>query len=139
VLALGRAAERHPDDPGVYTALGRVWLDDGEVRGDRVAVHKAIEALEPIASRESASGETLALYGRALFLNGEITAAQRVLALATTKLPVEPATYLYLSAASERLRHADAARRALLSYVALTRTSALDAEVRVSELADRRP
>ena len=27
VLALGRAAEEHPEQPLVYTALGRVWFD----------------------------------------------------------------------------------------------------------------
>src|SRR5690606_35766377 len=45
VLTLGRAAERFPDSPLVYTALGRVWLTAAEARNDRVALNKALEAL----------------------------------------------------------------------------------------------
>ena len=41
VLTLGRAAERYPDEPAVYTALGRVWLETAELRNDRVALGKA--------------------------------------------------------------------------------------------------
>ena len=31
IVTLGRAAERYPDDPAVYTALGRVWLESAEL------------------------------------------------------------------------------------------------------------
>ena len=50
VTLLGRAAERFPEHPGVYAALGRVWLDAAEERGDPSDLRKALEALEPVAS-----------------------------------------------------------------------------------------
>ena len=46
ITTLGRAAERHPDEPSVYTAIGRVWLESAEQRTDRIALSKALEALQ---------------------------------------------------------------------------------------------
>ena len=119
ILTLGRAAERYPDEPAVYTAIGRVWLEDAELRNDRVALSKAIEALQPAASSATASGETLTLYGRAVLLAGDARVAERALLQAVGKPPVEPATFRYLADAAERLGHLPAARDALLRYVAL--------------------
>jgi tetratricopeptide (TPR) repeat protein len=119
VLTLGRAAEQHPQEPSVYVALGRVWLEDAENRADRVALRKALEALQPLASRDTVTGETLALYGRALFLSGDTIGAERTLNDATSRLPVEPSAFLYLAAAAQRLARSDAARAALARYAAL--------------------
>src|SRR6266568_787410 len=46
VLTLGRATERYPDYPYAYVALGRVWLEIAQTRNDRVALRKALGALE---------------------------------------------------------------------------------------------
>jgi tetratricopeptide (TPR) repeat protein len=119
VTTLGRAAERYPESDAVYIALGRVWLDAGESNGDRVALRKAIEALQPAASRANASSTTLTLYGRALFLSDAIQASERTLEQATSALPVDPNAFLYLSAAAERRGHVSAARDALARYVSL--------------------
>lgn len=119
ILTLGRAAERYPEEPVVYTALGRVWLETAELRNDRVALSKAVEALQPTAARAAASSETLMLYGRALFLSGEYNAAERTLQQAVARWPVEPVAFRYLADAAERLGHLAAARDALLRYVAL--------------------
>ena len=119
ILTLGRAAERFPEEPVVYTALGRVWLETAETRNDRVALSKAIGALQPTAARATASSEALALYGRALFLSGEIGGAERTLQEATTRMPVEPLAFRYLAAAADRLGHVAPARDALRRYVAL--------------------
>ena len=59
ILALGRAAERFPDQTDAYVALGRVWLDIAEGRNDRIALSKAIEALQPRAMRADASSDAL--------------------------------------------------------------------------------
>lgn len=126
VLTLGRATERFPDDSTLYTALGRVWLEAAEARNDRVALDKAIEALQPRAAAAAASGETLTLYGRAVLLYGDASAAERVLLQATEKAPVEPAAFRYLADAAERLGHIPIARDALLHYVALTGESDAD-------------
>ncbi len=120
VLTLGRAAERYPGQPIVYTALGRVWLESAELRNDRVALSKAIEALQPLATGASAPSDALALYGRALFLSGDTAGAERLLQQAVQRLPVDPLAYLHLAAAHERLGRQAAARDALVRYIALT-------------------
>jgi tetratricopeptide (TPR) repeat protein len=135
ILTLGRAAERYAEEPAVYTALGRVWLESAELRNDRIALSKALEALQPPAGRSTASSETLALYGRALFLSGDAEAAERTLQAATTRFPVEPVAFRYLSAAAERLGHVRAARDALINYVSLS-SDADDARTLATQIAD---
>lgn len=119
ILTLGRAAERFPDEPSVYTALGRVWLQDAESRNDRVALGKALEALQPTATAATAPPAALMLYGRALFLAGDLAAAERLLLQATARSPVEPAAFRYLADAAERLGHVAEAQDALRRYSAL--------------------
>lgn len=118
VAALGGAIERYPDYPHTHVALGRVWLDIAEARQDRVALSKALGALEPAASTAGTS-EALTLLGRALLLSGEIDRATHVLRQATARRPVEDAAYLHLADAAERLGHLAEAREALLDYHAL--------------------
>ena len=129
ILTLGRAAERYPDEPSVYAALGRVWLQDAELGNDRVALSKAIEALQPTAESASASSETLTLYGRALLLSGDPRSAERALLQAVDRLPVEPDAFRWLADAAERLGHVPLARDALLRYVALADEDAVDPAV----------
>jgi tetratricopeptide (TPR) repeat protein len=119
ILRLGRAAERYPDQPAVYTAIGKVWLDAAEPRNDRVALSKAIEALAPLAASANASSEVLALYGRAMLLSGDARSAERILLEAAARPPVDPEMFLRLADASQRLGHLAVARDALLRYVAL--------------------
>lgn len=120
VTTLGRAAQRYPEAEGVYIALGRIWLSIAEARGDRVALSKAVQALEPAATRADASSETLTLYGRALLLSGRVDAAERTLQQAASMLPVEPVAFMYLSSAAQRRGHVSAAREALVKYTSLT-------------------
>ena len=145
ILTLGRAAERFPEEPVVYTALGRVWLDAAESKKDSVALSKAIGALQPTAGRATASSEALALYGRALYLSGETGGAERTLQEATRRMPVEPLAFRYLAAASDRLGHVAPARDALRRYVALidppdapTLALLADAQRRLGETAAAR-
>jgi tetratricopeptide (TPR) repeat protein len=139
ILTLGRAAERYPDEPVVYTALGRVWLEQAEQRNDRVALSKAVEALQPSTAGSGASSEALMLYGRALFLSGQFEAAERALQQAAARQPVEPLALRYLADSSERLGHAAAAHDALTRYVALVDEDELDpaTPVRLARLARR--
>jgi tetratricopeptide (TPR) repeat protein len=119
ILTLGRAAERYADEPVVYTALGRVWLEDAEARNDRVALRKAVEALQPMARRASASSETLALYGRALYRSGQLVDAERMLQDAAMEMPVDPDAFRYLALVADRLGHAGVARDARARVAAL--------------------
>ena len=126
ILALGRAAERFSDNAAVYTALGRVWLTAAEQSNDRIALGKAVEALQPRALAAGASSDMLTLYGRAMFLSGNTAVAERVLAEATTHPPVDPLAFRYLADAAERAGHAAVARDALLRYTALVRAEDVD-------------
>lgn len=118
IQTLGRATERFPDDRYAYVALGRVWLEIAQARSDRVALSKAIEALEGAVGSDDSS-EALTLFGRALLMTSDEETAERILQDATRKQPVEPLAFYYLSDAAERLAHYDVARRALLDYEVL--------------------
>src|SRR5262245_19981299 len=94
VLTLGAALERAQDTAVLYRALGQVWLESAIVRDDRVDLNKAREALERVASSSRATSETLTLSGRAALQDGDLEAAERMLVLATERLPVDPAVFL---------------------------------------------
>ncbi|HUQ26734.1 MAG TPA: tetratricopeptide repeat protein [Burkholderiales bacterium] len=115
VVTLAGAAETYPDYPYAYVALGRVWLEIAQAANDRVALSKAIEALEGAVGSDDSS-EALTLFGRALLMTSDEVTAERMLQDATQKQPVEPLAFYYLSDAAERLGHYAIARRALLDY-----------------------
>jgi tetratricopeptide (TPR) repeat protein len=115
VPTLRQATDRYPDDPYVYVALGRVWLEAAQAHGDRVALAKALEALEGAVGTDDSS-EALTLFGRALLLASDEALAERMLQDATEREPVDPTAYFYLADAAERCAHPAAARDALLKY-----------------------
>jgi predicted Zn-dependent protease len=126
ITTLGRAAERYPDEPAVYGAIARVWLQAAEQRVDRVALGKALEALQPASTDANVSGDTRALYGRALFLAGDTDRAFHALQDAAAALPVAPDTLVWLAAAADRRGDANTARRAIADYRALVDDVAAD-------------
>jgi tetratricopeptide (TPR) repeat protein len=118
VAALGRAMERYPDHPSAAIALGRIWLEIAEARNDRVALSKALGALEN-APPAATSSDALTLLGRALLLSGDVARAEPTLRQAAARRPVEPSAFLHLADAAERLGRLADARDALLDYHAL--------------------
>lgn len=118
ISTLVRAAEQYPDHPYTYVALGRVWLEKAQPKGDRVDLSKALEALQDAVGTDDSS-EALTLFGRALLLSKSVDLAETVLQQATDKTPVDPQAYYYLADAAERRGHSDIALRALLDYRAL--------------------
>jgi tetratricopeptide (TPR) repeat protein len=120
IITLRRLAEEHPEDTDVYLALGRVWLDSAEAQRDRVALNKALEALDVVARRSPPGSEALLLLGRAQLLTGDIVAAERTLKQATAQVPIEPAALLQLAAVAERGGHSATARDALIRYTAIS-------------------
>lgn len=119
VTTLGSAAERFPKHPGIYAALGQVWLDAAEDRGDPSDVRKALEALEPVAGQSNASSEALGLYGRALMLANEYAQAEQIFRQAAQRLPTDPDLLPYYASVAQRLGHLDEARQALVRYSVL--------------------
>ena len=118
VTILGRAVARFPAHPYSYVALGRVWLDAWQARGDDVALQKALEALERAAASDGSS-EALMLLGRALLLSNQPERAASALIDATAKKPLDPLAFYYLADAAERIGNVPVARNALLDYHAL--------------------
>ncbi len=119
VLTLGNALDRTPDHPLIYGALGQVWLGQAIARGDSVALVKAIEALERAAATDSATSTILTAYGRALLMDNQVAAAERVLQQAARRYPVDPSALLAYASVAERSNHLAAARTALIEYGAL--------------------
>jgi tetratricopeptide (TPR) repeat protein len=111
--SLTNAAARAPNDSQVQLALGRVHLARAERTGDRVAVTRALDALEQALGGTARRSEGLALFGRALWLKGDYEGAERILREAVATSPVDPAAFRYLADASERLSHFEEARDAL--------------------------
>ena len=118
ITTLGRASERYPDNSYAFVALGRVWLENAQAAGDRVALSKALGALEGAVGTDDSS-EALTLFGRALLMTSDAESAERMLLDATRKTPVDPLAFAYLADAAERLGHYTVARQALLDYDAL--------------------
>ncbi|MBE3096728.1 MAG: tetratricopeptide repeat protein [Planctomycetes bacterium] len=139
VVTLRRVAERYPEQPAVYVALGRVWLEAAEAGRDRVALGKAVQALEGVARTGSASSEALTLYGRALLLSGDLWGAQRALERAAQALPLDPSSLLHLATTAERLGRYSVGRDALVRYALLTGDDpdAATRAVRIGELSLR--
>jgi tetratricopeptide (TPR) repeat protein len=119
VITLGTALERVPGEPLVYEALGRVWLQDAEARNDRLALNKALEALERVGTGPASTSAALTLYGRALLRDGQLERAEQTLQYAIERYPLDPSAFLYYATAAERQNHLDAARRALIGYGSL--------------------
>lgn len=130
VQTLGAAVDRFPQQPRVYAALGRVWLDAAEARGDRAALRKALEALTTIATTPSADSASLALFGRALVVAGDLEGAEQVLRQASERFPVDPGAFTLLASVASRSGHPAVARDALVKYASLT-GSATEARVLV--------
>src|ERR1043166_9745030 len=120
LLVLERAADQYPDDATVATALGRVWLEQADSQDDPAVRRKAIDALRRVVARTSPPTDALVLYGRALMVDQQLDAAERALQQASTRLPIDPIAFRYLSQVATRLGHAQLARDANASYVALT-------------------
>jgi len=119
VTTLGRAAERYPEYPGIFVALGQVWLEAAEDTADPTDIAKALEALAPVATQPTASSEVIGLYGRALSMAGRKTEAEEVFRQAAAKLPTDPDVLPQYASVAQLLGHLDDARQALVRYAAL--------------------
>ena len=118
---LSGALRTAPNDSGVLLAIGRVYLARAErnPEGDDEAVRRALEFIERALGGTAPRSEGHALFGRALFLSGNYTEAERVLRDAVETSPVNAEAFLYLADVAERTSHDLVARDALVNYDAL--------------------
>ncbi|HEX5216604.1 MAG TPA: tetratricopeptide repeat protein [Vicinamibacterales bacterium] len=116
---LNEAATRQPADAGVQMAIARVYLARAERGGDRSGVTRALVVLERALGANAPRSEGLALYGRALFLTGDLANAERILQEATTTSPIDLEAFAFLADAAVRLDHPAVARDALVDLDAL--------------------
>jgi tetratricopeptide (TPR) repeat protein len=122
VLTLGGALESNPNEPEIYRALGKIWLE--RPRDDRAFLSKARAALERVASSPAATSELLTLYGRALLQDGDVNSAEHALQQATLRFPIDPQALALYASTAEKQGHLEPARQALIQYGVLTGTDA---------------
>jgi len=135
VITLGRAADNFKEYPGVYAALGQVWFEAAEERGDPSDLRKALEALGPVAEQSTTSSETLGIYGRALVLAGRHEEAVGVFRQASQRFPTDPEVLPHFASAAQRLGHLTEARQALVNYSMLVDEDA-DEAIHATRIAD---
>ena len=126
---LGQAALEAPQDSRVQLALGRIYLERAERAGDTGSIQRALDVLERALGGTAPRSDGLALFGRALFLSGDVAGAERILREAVATSPLDLEAFTFLADASERLGHELAARDALVSLDAL-QGGTVTAEVR---------
>ncbi len=131
VRLLGHATERYPDHAETYVALGRLWFEEAR-GGDRIALGKALEALQHGASMEP-TGKALGLLGEVRLASAPPALAETTLRQAIDKLPADRSTFLHLADAAARAGHPAEARTALLDYHSLSSES----DRRLPEVARR--
>jgi Flp pilus assembly protein TadD len=102
-------------DPRVAIALGRIYVDRAERLHEPTAIPLALSSLASVANGTPRRSEALALFGRALYLSGDIPGAERALREAAATPPIDPEAFAFLADAAERQSHPDVARDALIS------------------------
>jgi tetratricopeptide (TPR) repeat protein len=120
---LTAANERVPGDSLIALARGRVRIIRAEAATDPAArvrwATEAEAALERALGGTARRAEGMALYGRALFLQGEVADAARILRGAVATTPFSRAALLYLADAAEALNNPVEAREWLARFDAL--------------------
>jgi tetratricopeptide (TPR) repeat protein len=89
IEAVGLAIEQDPNLPDAYLRLGELWLEDGMLRNDRVALEKAITALESVIMMDSENGPAALALGRAYLAIGNEEAAAEELEHAADATPIQ--------------------------------------------------
>ena len=117
--ALTDARQTTANDSRIALATGRVHLSRVESTGDRDALPLAMSELERALGGTARRSEGLALYGRGLFLSGDLPGSEQLLRDAILTTPVDPEAFRFLADTAERLQHPDVARDALISLDAL--------------------
>lgn len=102
IAAVGLALEQDPNLPDAYLRLGELWLEDGMLRNDRVALEKAATALESVVMMDSENGPAALALGKAYLAMGNEETAFEELQRAAEATPIQADAHrilgdLYLS------------------------------------------
>jgi tetratricopeptide (TPR) repeat protein len=120
---LSAAITRAPDDSQLALTRGRVRLMRAEAATDparRTAwATDAVTALERALGGTARRSEGLALYGRALYLKGDLAESARILREAVATTPFSRVAFLYLADAADALGDPMEARQWLTRFEAL--------------------
>jgi predicted Zn-dependent protease len=119
VATLSEVAKADPADPAVALALSRVFLTRAERTLDRPSAIRALAILSGTPADGLNSSERIALLGRAQYLAGDWSRAERTLTDAVRTAPVDLEAFGFLADAAERLGHDADARDALANLDAL--------------------
>jgi tetratricopeptide (TPR) repeat protein len=123
LATLNNARQRDPGNSLARTAIGRVHVMRAEATADpdrrAAAAEMALPVLEAALGGDVRRSEGLALYGRAVYLAGDVETAERLLEEAVATSPFDRYAFLYLADAAEALRHYGEARNALARFDAL--------------------
>ena len=127
VATLADAARADPTDPAVPLALSRVFLMRAERTLDRPSAIRALAILSSAPADGLNTSEHIALLGRAEYLAGDWSRAERTLTEAVRTAPVDVEAFGFLADAAERLGHDANAHDALANLDALQGDTASDA------------
>ncbi len=89
IEAVSLALEQDPNLPGAYLRLGQLWLEEGIRRDDRVALEKAVAALESVVKMDSENGPASLALGRAYLAVGNEDRAFAELQRAAEATPIQ--------------------------------------------------
>jgi tetratricopeptide (TPR) repeat protein len=118
LTTLNAALPADRDSAAVLLGRARVQLGRAERLRDWSSAVTALRTLERALGGTARRSEGLALYGRALYLTGDVAGATRVLRDAVTTSPIDLEAFDFLADAAERTSPLEA-RDALLSLDAL--------------------
>jgi tetratricopeptide (TPR) repeat protein len=113
LATLSEVARADPADPAVALAVSRVFLTRAERTLDRPSAIRALAVLSSAPADGLATSERMALLGRAQYLAGDWSRAERTLTDAVRTAPVDIEAFGFLADAAERLGHDVDARDAL--------------------------
>jgi tetratricopeptide (TPR) repeat protein len=119
IATLSEVARTDPADPAVALAVSRVFLTRAERTLDRPSAMRALAVLSSAPADGLATSERVALLGRAQYLAGDWSRAERTLTEAVRTAPVDLEAFGFLADAAERLGHDADARDALANLDAL--------------------
>ena len=101
----------------MYAALGQVWLDAAEERGDPSDLRKALEALEPVADAVDGQQRDARPCTAARWCwRASTHEAEAIFRQASQRFPTDPEVLPHFASVAQRLGHLDDARQALVRY-----------------------